>query len=517
MDGVTRDGAKTGGIARLLLLAAILAGAFAAVRLTPVGGYLTREGALAGIEALRGSTWAPFVFIAIYTVATALAIPGTVLTLSGGALFGTAFGTLFNWIGANLGANIAFWMSRALGRDGVQRLLGDRAEALDRVTRDYGFRGLLTLRLVPLVPFNALNFGSGFTGISGGSYALATAIGILPGTTVYTFFADSLLQGSQEASREAWIRVLIAGLLLVALSLLPTMVKRFRKLPTGAALLLLALLPLSACGAEAAAGDPAARMAASTGTAGTGSGTADSLPSHAALSNALEGVVRAGLVDYAALQAARGGLDAYLVTLATVPEAALDAASRDEVLAFWINAYNACMLKRVLDHYPIQSARGLVSRVRGAVAGYPANSVQQIPDVFTGAHCRVAGAERSQDEIEHEILRPMGEPRIHFVINCAAVSCPELSPRALQGPTLEAQLDDAVRRFMADPRHFRVEGGTLTLNRVLDWFGEDFGGRSGVREFFAGYASGSQVATLGSDATDVEFFDYDWTLNDTGA
>ncbi len=515
MAGVREEGG-TGGLIRLVALAAILLGAFAVVRLTPLGDYFTREGALAGIEALRGSSWAPLVFIAVYSTATALAVPGTVLTLAGGALFGTALGTLFNWIGANIGANIAYWMSRKLGRDGVQRLLGHRAAGLDRVTRDHGFKGLLTLRLIPLVPFNALNFGSGLTGISGRSYALATAVGILPGTAVYTFFADSLLQGSQEASREAWIRVLVAGLLLVALSLLPTMYKRFRKVPTGAALLLSVLLPLTACGAEAAAGDPPAVAGSAEGSS-EAPPHVDSIPGHAAFSEVLGRVVESGRVDYARLLGDRSGLDAYLRLLGAVPEPVLATASREDRLAFWINAYNACMLKRVLDHYPIESATGLIGRVRGAVAGYPDNSVQQIPDVFTGTHCRIAGVERSQDQIEHEILRPMGEPRIHFVINCAALSCPELGPEAFEGATLHVQLDDAVRAFMADPRHFRVEGGTLTVNKVLDWFGEDFGGRTGVREFFAEHASGDQAATLRNASTRVEFFDYDWTLNDTDA
>jgi hypothetical protein len=70
--------------------------------------------------------------------------------------------------------------------------------------------------------------------------------------------------------------------------------------------------------------------------------------------------------------------------------------------------------------------------------------VWQIPDVFSRKHCRIAGAERSQGEIEHEIIRPMGDPRIHFAVNCAARSCPPIWPEAYTGEELDAQLDRAV-------------------------------------------------------------------------
>ena len=217
---------RAGPLLKLAVLALIVVGGLLAARFTPLGEYLSRDGVTRGVELLRGSTWAPVIFIAIYAGATALAIPGTVLTLAGGALFGVWWGTAINWIAANIGANLAFGEARVLGKDGLEKLLGDRAGKLEKATKDHGFQGLLTLRLIPLVPFNALNFGSGLTGISWGAYALATAVGILPGTAVYTFFADSLLQGSQEASREALVRVLIAGGLLVLLSFLPRILKK---------------------------------------------------------------------------------------------------------------------------------------------------------------------------------------------------------------------------------------------------------------------------------------------------
>lgn len=205
---------------KLAVLVAMLLGAALAVRATPAAQLLTREGLLDVLGVIRGSTWAPVVFVAGYTVATALALPGSVLTIAGGALFGFWWGSALNTIGANCGANAAFALSRWLGREGIGRLVGRRLTGLDRATARHGFLGLLILRLIPLVPFNALNFGSGLTAMRWRHYAWATVLGIVPGTLVYTFFADALVQGSTEATAAARTRLWIAAGLLVGLTLL---------------------------------------------------------------------------------------------------------------------------------------------------------------------------------------------------------------------------------------------------------------------------------------------------------
>jgi hypothetical protein len=246
---------------------------------------------------------------------------------------------------------------------------------------------------------------------------------------------------------------------------------------------------------------------------------AHDLPDHAAFTRVLQEVVTVPNVDYARLRANRGGLDRYIEALGATDPARLAAAPRDDQLAFWINAYNACMLRIVIDHYPIERQRvGLFQRARIAVAGYPANSVWQIRDVFSAKHCPVAGAPRSQDEIEHEIIRPQfDEPRIHFAVNCAARSCPVLWPEAYDGDRIEEQLERAVRNLVASPAHFRVvddRGPVLHLNKVLDWYSGDFGGVEGLRTFFLPYLEGETLAQVRDPATPIRFFDYDWTLND---
>ena len=242
------------------------------------------------------------------------------------------------------------------------------------------------------------------------------------------------------------------------------------------------------------------------------------LPDHSGFAPVLAGYLRDGLVDYAGLLADRQMLDGYVAELGKPTQAAVDAATSEQQLAFWINAYNACVLTLVLDHYPIEKRGGFAS-ILNSVKGYPGNSVQQIPDTWKRSFCNIAGSVRSLDEIEHEIIRPMGEPRIHFAINCAAHSCPPLAATPYTPQGLDGQLDKQVVEFVANPRHFLLERGgraELRLNKVLDWFGDDFGGNEGLIEFFLPYLSDEDRTYLESNGpAKVSFFDYDWTLNDT--
>jgi len=230
---------RPGSVLKLASLGVILLAAWLLARATPVGTYVSLDGLVEGRNALSNSALAPLLFVVIYASATAFALPGSVLTIAGGAIFGFWWGALFNSIGANIGANVAFLFARTLGRDGavmvgtstLSRWLGEEGvrwgEKLGRATERHGFMGLFVLRLVPLVPFNALNFGSGFTRLRWFNYALATVLGILPGTLVYTFFADALVLGSTEASSEARLRLWIAASLLLALSSIPLVARRF--------------------------------------------------------------------------------------------------------------------------------------------------------------------------------------------------------------------------------------------------------------------------------------------------
>lgn len=243
------------------------------------------------------------------------------------------------------------------------------------------------------------------------------------------------------------------------------------------------------------------------------------LPDPLVLDRVLGAVVHGDLVDYAGLAQDRLDLDLYLEQLARTSPTDLDLLSRDERLAFWINAFNACALLLVIDHYPIRPRPAGEAR-RPQMAGVPENSVRQIPDPWTRQFCRVAQRDRSLSGIEHGILRPLGEPRVHFALHRASRSCPALAPEAYRGDRIAEQLDEAVRRFVADPRHYvlvRLERPTLRVNKLLDWYKEDFGGTSGVVAFLQRYAAPADAELLQPGRVRVEYLPYDWALNEAAA
>ena len=190
------------------------------------GFVLDRQRALALLQSVRERWWAPAAFVGVYALMCALALPGTIPTLAGGAAWGAGWGTLYNVLGSNLGATAAFFVARFLGREWVQRLsartsLGRFEEGVEK----NGFQVILTMRLIPVFPFNGVNFGAGLSSIRYRDYFLGSLLGMLPATFVYTYFADSLLKGAMEG-RSAFGRVALAGLLLAALSFLPRLLSR---------------------------------------------------------------------------------------------------------------------------------------------------------------------------------------------------------------------------------------------------------------------------------------------------
>ncbi|TMC55541.1 MAG: TVP38/TMEM64 family protein [Chloroflexi bacterium] len=216
------------GLLKLLALLAVLAFAWLVFRHVPIRELVTGEGLGRLGAILRDAWWGSVAFVVLYALLAALDFSGLVLTLAGGALFGFWWGALLNTIGANVGANAAFWLARAWGREGLRGLLGDRLSGLDRLAEAHGPIWLLRLRLIPVVPFNLLNLAAGLTAMPWRGYAAATVLGILPGTLVYTYFADALVAGVTGGSRGALVRVLVAGALLMILSFAPSVARRLR-------------------------------------------------------------------------------------------------------------------------------------------------------------------------------------------------------------------------------------------------------------------------------------------------
>lgn len=184
-------GGRRGAGWKFALLVALLAAAVWYFRFTEAGRQITPESVLDWIESYP-PVLARALYVLVYIAGTVLFIPGTALSFAGAVLFGAYQGTLYTWLGAVIGSTLAFLVSRSLGREYVESLFGGRFAAFDARLRENGFWGLLTLRLIPLFPFTAINFGSGLTGIRLRDYVLATAIGILPGTFVYQFLFAKL-------------------------------------------------------------------------------------------------------------------------------------------------------------------------------------------------------------------------------------------------------------------------------------------------------------------------------------
>jgi hypothetical protein len=225
---------------------------------------------------------------------------------------------------------------------------------------------------------------------------------------------------------------------------------------------------------------------------------------HAAWTAILERRVTDGRVAYAALaRDDRDALERYLHQLSATCAADYEGWSRAERLAFWINAYNAFTVELVLDHYPITSIR--------TIGWLPGAAFRQAFIPMPG----LKGGDVSLNDIEHDTLRAdFREPRIHFALVCASTSCPPLRGEAYRAADLDAQLDDQARIFLRDPSKNRFDPATntLQLSRIFDWFRADFEAvAESLPAYVARYLDDPRVNRPG---VDVEFLDYDWSLND---
>jgi uncharacterized membrane protein YdjX (TVP38/TMEM64 family) len=173
---------------------------------------------------------APLVFIALYAAATVLFLPGSVITLAAGVLFGPVWGTLWSLTGATLGAALAFLIARYLGGDWIARRAGPRLSRLNEGVAAEGWRFIAFVRLVPLFPFNLLNYALGLTRIAFLPYVLASALFMLPGALAFTWLGYAgreALSGSEGTVRA----ILIALALVTSMALLPRWIRKFRAKP----------------------------------------------------------------------------------------------------------------------------------------------------------------------------------------------------------------------------------------------------------------------------------------------
>lgn len=197
-------------------------------------------------------------------------------------------------------------------------------------------------------------------------------------------------------------------------------------------------------------------------------------PFHRPFDQLLDTNVRDGLVYYRALAGQRGQLDRYAGSLDVAP-ATYDRWSRDQKVAFWLNAYNALVLQTVVSHYPI----------RGKAAGYPASSIRQIPGAFERARHRLAGRSLSLDDIERTILPEFKDPRVYLALGRGAVGSGRLRSEAYTASRLDAQLAAVEAEFVDNRSMLRIDrlAGHVSVTPIISW-------RAG--EFVAAYDRGEQ-------------------------
>ena len=213
-----------------------------------------------------------------------------------------------------------------------------------------------------------------------------------------------------------------------------------------------------------------------------------------------------GDVDYTGWKASAENvqrLDEYLAALSQAD--VRKAASHDAKLAFFINAYNAVTIQGILREYPTTTIRNHTAKVFGY-------------NIWQDLLLQVGNQRYSLEAMEHEVLRKMKEPRIHFAIVCASIGCPRLQNRAFTADAVDDQLAAAARGFFADAKHLRVDATkkTVQLSQIFKWFGEDFGATQQKRlTWIADYVDDAPAKELlrGGRAT-VSYLDYDWDLND---
>lgn len=233
----------------------------------------------------------------------------------------------------------------------------------------------------------------------------------------------------------------------------------------------------------------------------------------------LDTYVRDGLVYYRALRADRSKLDGFL---AGVGSASIDGASRSDAIAFWLNAYNAFVLRTVIDHYPI------AQRTRE----YPARSIRQIPGAFERTPRRIAGRSLTLDQIEQTILPTFRDPRLFLALGRGAVGGGRLRSEAFTGANLERQLVDVASECVRRAQCVDLDRGanSVKISSIFSWRERDFteafadkangafSNRSPMERAVLAFMAPTLLTTerefIDGNQFQVRFIPFDWSLNE---
>jgi len=224
---------------------------------------------------------------------------------------------------------------------------------------------------------------------------------------------------------------------------------------------------------------------------------AQKAPSHQQWDKLVKKYVNAsGMVNYKGFKNDKSDLDAYLKTLSS--NAPQTNWSENDKKAFWINAYNAFTVSLIVQKYPVKSIKDIAGKI------YKVNTPWDIKFITIG------GKKYDLNNIEHGILRKQfNDPRIHFALVCAAMSCPRLRNEAYTGADLDKQLEDDGRDFLNDKSKNRISAEKAELSKYFSWYKGDFTEKGTLHDFINKYSSTKMNAK-----TKVEHIEYNWKLNE---
>jgi uncharacterized membrane protein YdjX (TVP38/TMEM64 family) len=205
----------------------VIAGVVAAIYFSPLRNHFTRERIQADIEAMRGLWYAPIALIAAYAIGCVFAVPASVFIITAGVVWGWKFGALYAMTGGMIGATVSYFVGRFLG-EGILQKFGRAGKIVESQVKTAGFKTMLIVRLIPGPPFAIWNYGAGVANVRFRDYFFGTLLGTLPAHVIFAYCADALFNGTMTQS-DAMKRLVVVAALLIALVLLPTLLKkRFR-------------------------------------------------------------------------------------------------------------------------------------------------------------------------------------------------------------------------------------------------------------------------------------------------
>lgn len=224
-----RDGNRVGrrAILKFLLFVVVVVAGFAVLRWSPLAEHLEPERAVAALRGLAAEPWAPAALLAAYVLLIPFGVPVTPILIAGGLVFGFLWGSVLNFVGTWLAGAANFYLGRLLGKDFFEHLFGERLRRIEGMVERHGFWTLVRIRFVPL-PFVLVNYAAAVTGVRPATFLGATALGLAPSITVYTYFAVALFQLADRPGETGPVvfQLALAMVLLLALTFLPRLLQR---------------------------------------------------------------------------------------------------------------------------------------------------------------------------------------------------------------------------------------------------------------------------------------------------